>query len=90
MSLFSSLSPWKQQKTSSFLMFSTGVERDQWYKMDKWRRFKVHTVIKLHTVIPTDTTGSKLFKELESNNNIQRSKEILAKRSQKLSNPDHL
>ena len=43
----------------------------------------------MHTVIPIDTTESKLFKELEFNNNIQRSKETPAKGSHKLSNSDH-
>ena len=25
--------PWKHQKTSDFLMFSVGIERDQWHEM---------------------------------------------------------
>ena len=33
MSLASFYTPWKHQKTSGFLMFSGGIERDQWHEM---------------------------------------------------------
>ena len=33
MPLVSSCTSWKYQKTSAFLMFSGGVERDQWHEM---------------------------------------------------------
>ena len=33
MPLFSFYSPWKHEETVSFLMFSEGIEIDQWYEM---------------------------------------------------------
>ena len=33
MPLISFYTPWKHQKTSDFLMFSGGIERDQWDEM---------------------------------------------------------
>ena len=33
-SLVSFYIPWKHQKTFGFLMFSGGLERDQWHEMD--------------------------------------------------------
>ena len=33
--LISFYTPWKQQKTYCFLMFSEGIERDQWHEMDE-------------------------------------------------------
>ena len=36
MPLVSFYTPWKQQKTRSFLMFSGGIERDQWHEMGQF------------------------------------------------------
>ena len=35
MSLVFFYTPWKYQTISGFLMFSSGIERDQWYEMDQ-------------------------------------------------------
>ena len=34
MPLISFYTPWKHQKTKGFLMFSAGMERDQWHEVD--------------------------------------------------------
>ena len=33
MQLVSFYTPWKHQKAPAFLMFSEGIERDQWHEM---------------------------------------------------------
>ena len=41
MPLVSSYTSWEYQKTSAFLMFSWGVERDQWHEMGYFFQFKI-------------------------------------------------
>ena len=36
MSLVSFYTPWKHQKTSGFLMFSGGIEKEHWHEMSSW------------------------------------------------------
>ena len=47
--------PWKHQKTSGFLMFSRGIERDQHYEMG----WDLHNCISLKTESPSHIYSSK-------------------------------
>ena len=40
MSLISFQTPWKHQKTRSFLLFSGGIKSDQWHEMGSYGSFK--------------------------------------------------
>ena len=57
--LASFYTPWKHKKNSSFLMFSGGMEREQWHEMD----LKSHVSMLLCCVVVT-TSGSVMVVHL--------------------------
>ena len=60
MPLVSFYTPWKYQKTSSFLIFSGGIERDQWHKTGQWQYWEsCHTDHVNSTFSQTSRTSVK-------------------------------
>ena len=63
--LMSFYTPWKYQKTFGFLMFSRGLQREQWFEMDKWVKtlclwIKIFYLIKIfYQYAPKQWIGKK-------------------------------
>ena len=62
MPLVSFYIPWKHQKTSGFLMFSGGIERDQWHEMDQCTKTRLLTVVEQLQLIFTWHVKHRLFR----------------------------